>query len=78
MDQCPLCKGRRLRTTREERDHTVDGVLFTGFVKVVVCKTCRAIHKDKPEEAAFVREVELVASGANPEGEEPRKIHRRR
>jgi len=56
----------------------VDGVLYTGFVKVVVCKTCRAVLKDKAEEAAFVHEVELVASKTSPEGGEPRKIHRRR
>lgn len=78
LEQCPECKGRRLRVTREERDHTVDAVLYTGFVKVVVCKTCRAILKDREEEGAFVREVERVASGLAPEGEEPRKIHRRR
>ncbi len=78
MDQCPECKGRRLRTTREERDHAVDGALYTGFVRVVACKTCRAILKDPEEEAAFVRDVEHVASGAAPEKEPPRKIHRRK
>jgi hypothetical protein len=64
--------------TREERDHRVDGALYTGFVSVVLCKTCRAVIKDETEEAAFVREVEGVASGAAPEGGTPRKIRRRR
>jgi hypothetical protein len=64
--------------TREERDHTVSGVLYTGFVKVIVCKTCHAVLKDKSDEEAFVREAELIASGQGAEGEEPRKIHRRR
>jgi hypothetical protein len=78
VDQCPKCKGRRLRATREERDHPVGGVLYTGFVSVTVCKTCRAIHRDPQEEAAFAREVELVASQGAPEGEEPRRIHPRK
>jgi uncharacterized protein with PIN domain len=78
VDQCPECNGRRLRATREERDHTAGGVLFTGFVKVTVCKTCRAVFKDEAEEAAFIAEVEQVATSALPEGEEPRKIRRRR
>jgi hypothetical protein len=78
VEQCPECNGRRLRATREERDHTVDGVLYTGFVKVTVCKTCRAVIKDKGDEAAFVLEVEQIASQAMPEGEAPRKIRRRR
>jgi hypothetical protein len=64
--------------TREEHDHTANGALYTGFVKVVVCKTCRAVFKDKEDEEAFARDVELVASGNAPEGQEPRKIHRRR
>jgi hypothetical protein len=76
--ECPSCNGRRLRATREERDHSVDGALYTGFVKVTVCKTCRAVHKDKQEEEAFVRDVELVAANSAPERAEPRKIHRRR
>ena len=76
--ECPSCNGRRLRATREERDHAVNGVLYTGFVKVAVCKTCRAVHKDKEEEEAFVRDVERVASSDAPERAEPRKIHRRR
>ena len=78
MDQCPSCKGRRLRVTREERDVTLEGVLFTGFVKVIACKTCRAVQKDPAEEAAFVRDVEAVASNVAPEGSPPRGIHRRR
>jgi hypothetical protein len=78
LEQCPECKGRRLRATREERDHTVGSVLYTGFVKVVVCKTCRAVIKDDAEEQAFVREAEQVATGAALEGEPPRKIHPRR
>lgn len=64
--------------TREERDHTVDGVLYTGFVKVVVCKTCHAVLKNKADEEAFVHEAEQIAAGQSPAGEEPRKIHRRR
>ena len=78
MVECPSCKGRRLRATREERDHSVDGVLYTGFVKVTVCKTCRAVHKDSREEEAFLHDVELVASSEAPERAEPRRIHRRR
>ena len=78
MDQCTECNGRRLRATREERDHTTGGVLYTGFVKVIVCKTCRAVFRDTADEAAFVLEVEQVAALALPEGEEPRKIRRRR
>jgi hypothetical protein len=78
VEQCPECSGRRLRATREERDHTVGGVLYTGFVKVTVCKTCRAVLKDPSEEAAFVLEVAQIASNAAPEGEPPRKIRRRR
>jgi hypothetical protein len=78
VEQCPECNGRRLRATREERDHTVKGVLFTGFVKVTVCKTCRAVLKDPGEESAFVHEVEQIAATASPEGEAPRKIRRRR
>jgi uncharacterized protein with PIN domain len=78
VDQCPECSGRRLRATSEERDHTVSGVLYTGFVKITVCKTCRAILRNADDEAAFVRDVERVAQGATAEGEAPRKIHRRR
>jgi len=78
VDQCTECNGRRLRATREERDHTAGGVLYTGFVKVIVCKTCRAVFRDKEDEAAFVLEVEQVATLVLPEGEEPRKIRRRR
>ena len=78
MEQCPECKGRRLRVTREERDHTTGGVLYTGFVRVVVCKTCRAVFKDKAAEEDFVRAVEDVASTRAPLGEEPHRIHRRK
>ena len=77
MEQCPQCKGRRLRSTREERDHAVDGALYTGFVRVVVCKTCRAVFKDKEEEESFVRAVESVASRRAAPGDEPHRIHRR-
>ena len=78
VEQCPECKGRRLRATREERDHTVDGALYTGFASVVVCKTCGATIKSREEEAAFVRDVEEVARGVTVEGEPPRKIRKRR
>jgi hypothetical protein len=64
--------------TREERDYPVGGVLYTGFVTVTVCKTCRAVHADKSEEEAFVRDVERVAADAALEGTPPRKIRRRR
>jgi Zn-finger nucleic acid-binding protein len=77
VEQCPQCKGRRLRATREERDHAVGGVLYTGFVNVHVCKTCRAVLKDKGEEEAFVRDVERVAAKGALEGTPPRKIHKR-
>jgi uncharacterized protein with PIN domain len=78
VEQCPACKGRRLRSTREERDHAVGDVTYTGFVSVTVCKTCRAVHRDPREEEAFARDVERVASGQEPEGEPPRKIRRGR
>ena len=78
VEQCPECKGRRLRVTREERDHTSGGVLYTGFVKVVVCKTCRAVFRDNADEAAFVLAVEEVASKGALLGAEPHKIHRRK
>ena len=78
VEQCPACGGRRLRETREERDHKVGGVLYTGFVQVVVCKTCRVVHKDRAEEEAFVRAVEEVASKVALPGVAPRKIHQRK
>ena len=56
----------------------MDGVLYTGFVRVVVCKTCRAVIEDESERKAFVRDVESVASNGAPEGAEPRKIRRRK
>ena len=78
MDECSHCKGRRLKATREERDHIVDGVAYTGLVRVILCKTCGAVFKSASEEAEFVRDVELVASQNGREGEAPRKIRRRR
>ncbi len=60
---CPSCKGRRLLATREERDHRIDGIVYTGFVRVTGCKSCRAVFRDPEEEAAFVRAAERVASG---------------
>jgi hypothetical protein len=78
VEECPQCKGRRLRSTHEERDHAVDGVAYTGFARVTFCKTCGGIFRDKSEDAAFVRDVALVASKNAREGEAPRKIRRRR
>jgi hypothetical protein len=55
----------------------VDGVLYCGFVNVLVCKTCRALHIEKGEVEAFARDVGAVAAKTAPEGEPPRKIRRR-
>ena len=63
LERCPTCKGRRLLSTREERDHRVDGVVYTGFVRVIACKSCRAVFREPEEEAAFVRAVERFAAG---------------
>jgi Zn-finger nucleic acid-binding protein len=78
VEECPHCKGRRLTATRKKREHAVGGVRYTGFVKIVFCKTCRAVFTDKAEEEAFILAVELVASKATAEGEAPRMICRKR
>ncbi len=56
----------------------VDGVLYTGFARVTHCKTCGAAIRDAAEDAAFLHDVELVASAKTREGVAPRKIRRRR
>ena len=83
MEQCPKCGGRRLLLTREERDHLLGGVVYTGSVSVVVCKTCRAVFRDPKDDAAFIQAVErftadeLLATEAKPRPRDRHKIERR-